>query len=89
MHQGCLGLRRPTRLCFLALNPSFLGLSFREENVRNCRVREAWAVLVEGPERLLGTAQELPKGADVSSGHSGEGSTEFLVFKICTITFKN
>ena len=62
---------------------------FREENVRNCRVREAWAVLVEGPERLLGTAQELPKGADVSSGHSGEGSTEFLVFKICTITFKN
>lgn len=46
-------------------------------------------MLVEGPERLLGTAQELPKGADVSSGHSGEGSAEFLVFEICTITFKN
>ena len=64
-------------------------MSFREENVRNSRVREAWAVLVEGMERLLGTAQELPEGAGVSSGHGGEGSAEFSVFEICTTTFKN
>ena len=46
-------------------------------------------MLVEGPERLLATAQELPKGADVSSGHGREGSAEFPVFEICTTTFKN
>ena len=51
----------------------------RVGNVRNSRVREAWAVLVEGLERLLGTAQELPEGAGVSSGHGGEGSAEFSV----------
>ena len=46
-------------------------------------------MLVEGLERLLGTSQGLPEGADVSSGHGGEGSAEFSVFEICTTTFKN
>lgn len=52
-------------------------LFFREENVRNSRVREACAVLVEGLEGLLGIAQELPEeGVGVSSRHGGEESAE-------------
>ena len=33
-------------------------------------------MLVEGLERLLGTAQELPEGVGVSSGCGGEESAE-------------